>query len=1647
MAKLKKSVQLQDLSRYRVWITDESPSSTYFRVKQVPDVLTAGKNAFLIDGSEYLTGEVLVEIVDSEGNPVFVQPIRNYLEGLSRLVSIEVYEDTPRGPATLTIMGRLTQDENGNVPPDEFRGVYNVRWQKSISIAPEKTNTTPIRLYRRPLISVVERLVPYREPATPVATTISTGSVVLSTYQSSPGVPDTRFVQLSILNNPFQFNRDMVDGEFRAMVNGTSYTSSISEVVNSKILRLEESITLSTGRPEIELTDWELEYTPSVAFTSTFLSRSFADITLSRLTTFAGDIQRAKVYARSLDVDKQYQLVIDTALESRFLTTTQSLETGDLNVRMGYPTSQAQVSAYWNGGTILNSSAYVVDAGAGVAYSSTELLDGIHLASGSLHTSSTTPRYFFGLTKSFDFTEELEYSLTAKVACAKQNASVAARMDVYLYGTAFPETAESPLGVRIATYSVPAGVSRRSFGTQVVNFAAPADGEAQLRFVIYSGDWTVSEVELTSARETGFNPDEVNLVVPINNRRLEKLQFKAELLDANSNLVPISIESDSVFFDGGNFVVKGTDNQLDGKLVVGSDPVGGIVFTTEGYTGSFGPLPDVPAIYIGRGEYSSSNTPFIVASGSQGTVMSLGNKFLWDGETLTIVGAIRQRLPEQGGGIVNDYVHRGEWASGVAYYSFDLVGYSGSTYSVVTNHTSTPLSHPLNSGSLFTVFAQGGGSGTPGANAQLVKLGASGQIFTFDPNGSPDPASQTISFTASLQNIAGDPVWSTSPSVGLGNNGMYASMSVANFGANNSVRVVATAGAYSDSITVYRLTAGQSGSEGPAGLTAFLTNEAHTVGASSTGEVSDLTGAETVMKLYRGVVDVTDDFSISKSDSGVSSSLSGSGTTTPTVTITAFPTNVDTGYVDITATSGSLSLIRRFSLSKSKTGADGSTGPDGPGIVYRGPYNAGTTYYKTVDRRDVVEYAGAYYITANAAKSGLASWGTPTGGDWEAFGAQFSSVATDILLAQNASITKGLVFGDQAGNVGFLRSANASVSGGVGFYADGSGSLYIGSGSTSTGRGNWMKFDRTNLEIRANQFKMYATNLKIDSALSGSGLITLGSATSFTSGKGIYMDGNGRFRAGDPAGSQMYFSGSTLVIDSLDNVNDGTTYGRPRGETLVNGIPLAHCQIETFTNENIDLRWVTKTSGSNATATVVTGSSDSTYGGKVYQGSGYIWWEGRHNIPFDPDRLYMMKIRFRQKTALSSGDDTIYVGLAGVGEDGVTYVNAEGDDDYGSQHYFVASGYNPSVGTDWIELTGFVHGYGATTGSYFSTHPSSSNPAKMHPDVRFIRPLFVHGFNNGAGGAFEVDYILYPALANTATDEQLNVAQRSINSILYQDGVLASSVKILESNGGTNSIEIVKGLQHNIQTRATCQDGEPVTFDVPFQNTPFVWVAGGMALATGSSWIGGSYNSAKPVFDDTYALDVTTTGFTPYAKLFQKTIVTTTKTANFTSGNVADADGDYTAPVSIPAGGGAYNNQYTIRFREVLECTSKNFSNWARATSHWTIQSNDGSGWVDRVSGGSNAYSEGPTATVTTDHARTITVSGMGTGDQFRVRHDGITIQSSVGGTADMTLSGNTGANNNGQAGLTYLSGSGAQVTATKTPDDDDLLFYFAMTV
>ena len=215
-------------------------------------------------------------------------------------------------------------------------------------------------------------------------------------------------------------------------------------------------------------------------------------------------------------------------------------------------------------------------------------------------------------------------------------------------------------------------------------------------------------------------------------------------------------------------------------------------------------------------------------------------------------------------------------------------------------------------------------SGDSGSDAKVLTLSTTGQIFKANQDNTITTPSSIV-ITGNLQNLSGNITWSSSPAITLTTTATTCTVTSGNFGTNNSVTITGSitvdSVTYSDKITINRVV------DGSNAISAVLTNEAITLQANSSGVVSDYSGAVCTAKVYRGSVDDSDNWAISKYNSvGVLSTISGK-----TITVTSLTANSATITVTLTR-SGFSTITKVITITKSIAGAPGPTGSRGSGM-------------------------------------------------------------------------------------------------------------------------------------------------------------------------------------------------------------------------------------------------------------------------------------------------------------------------------------------------------------------------------------------------------------------------------------------------------------------------------------------------------------------------------------------------------------------------------------------------------------------------------------------------------------------------------------------------------------------------------------------
>jgi hypothetical protein len=214
-----------------------------------------------------------------------------------------------------------------------------------------------------------------------------------------------------------------------------------------------------------------------------------------------------------------------------------------------------------------------------------------------------------------------------------------------------------------------------------------------------------------------------------------------------------------------------------------------------------------------------------------------------------------------------------------------------------------------------------------GSTASILVLTSTAQAFTYDSNGNANPTSQTITFTANLQNLAGTATFTctlynaSGVSIGtpvLGGTGNTRTLTSAQFGTAQYAVVVASLSGQSDQETVVKL------KDGANNITGYLTNEACTVAADSSGNVPSYAGTGGTFKVFNGLTDMTGNAAVTYSlvsSSGLTASIASTGV----YTLSAM--TADTATATFRAVYNGVTIDKVYNLAKSKAGASGSGTP------------------------------------------------------------------------------------------------------------------------------------------------------------------------------------------------------------------------------------------------------------------------------------------------------------------------------------------------------------------------------------------------------------------------------------------------------------------------------------------------------------------------------------------------------------------------------------------------------------------------------------------------------------------------------------------------------------------------------------------------
>jgi hypothetical protein len=393
------------------------------------------------------------------------------------------------------------------------------------------------------------------------------------------------------LNEPPTF--DTLKEQGVANASASMYTASIVDLVNDKTALVELPFTNKNNNgeniilPIFSRARIEYENMPTGSYKADNLV-SYADVKLSNMKTFSGDVYKVKVYVKSEGGFDDYKLLSEVPLESKeLLVDTDSVGQSE---RTGYFILQSEIDKYWSVSGSVDGETVIASPSTNAAYSNSTILDAVELSSSLADSDDSKKHLSFQLKDKYKFNMVggMEYSISFNAVGKKASSKKEAVLLVYVSGSSMkqqdklyfdeqnsiniPES--SKYGKRIGALRIKSGEDDIiDFGLVNQTFANDTVGDGILQFRVLSGIWNISDMSISPAGDTGFSPSffqfSQQLPAELSHKRPDTFEFLAEFYDINNNIADTVAYLPGVLFDGANMSISGKDNVLESNMFIG----------------------------------------------------------------------------------------------------------------------------------------------------------------------------------------------------------------------------------------------------------------------------------------------------------------------------------------------------------------------------------------------------------------------------------------------------------------------------------------------------------------------------------------------------------------------------------------------------------------------------------------------------------------------------------------------------------------------------------------------------------------------------------------------------------------------------------------------------------------------------------------------------------------------------------------------------------------------------------------------------------------------------------------------------------------------------------------------------------------------
>lgn len=425
----------------------------------------------------------------------------------------------------------------------------------------------------------------------------------------------------------------LIDGTY---VLSNKYNTTIVDVINDTTAVVSEPFRyyyqtdaksqVGTNRQTVQAV---IGFTNASSFTSSYIQRvttvtetessqSYADIYISNLEPAAGDVYKIQTFYKPYGAlgnftDAGFTLVENTSIMNDSGSLVSDALLGQKEQPKGDFTSQTVINTYWEL-TNVNITGTTLPA---ITASADKLIDGMTITTGSgivvrdvdannVNASAT----FVTLKNNLNVVSNTEYKLIFKTvgvnsSTYKTSQYPNATIDIYISGSVGIEAApEETITDRRLNARSKKFLGNKNLGTYLgsfdssgaylenaYQFRALSDGTVKPLFVVRSGQWTISDVDIIAEKQSGFTPNYTNFKVRIPAVYINtEMIFNFKYFDSANNPAPIESNVVGVIFKGNNVYLAGTNNLLTGSVYIGNSIGSGIEMAgvSSGYVKSVG---------------------------------------------------------------------------------------------------------------------------------------------------------------------------------------------------------------------------------------------------------------------------------------------------------------------------------------------------------------------------------------------------------------------------------------------------------------------------------------------------------------------------------------------------------------------------------------------------------------------------------------------------------------------------------------------------------------------------------------------------------------------------------------------------------------------------------------------------------------------------------------------------------------------------------------------------------------------------------------------------------------------------------------------------------------------------------------------------